>query len=153
MDWKIALLLTVPALVAIAGWLAGHHFNSKRDIANRRKEQVTKFLLDAYRKMEKSANPRKPELTWDDMESAVADIQLLGSPEQVDLAVDFARQMAAKNIAHPHPLLRSLRESLRSELDLLPVKSEITHLRFDAISCESNIERLSKDGPDHSLRP
>jgi hypothetical protein len=153
MDWKIALSLTVPALVAIAGWLVGHYFNSKRDAANRRKEQVTKFLLDAYRKMEKSASARKPELTWDDMESAIADIQLLGSPEQVNLAVDFARQMAAKNVAHPQPLLKSLRNSLRAELNLPPLESEITHLRFDAVSSNENIERLSKNGPDRNLRP
>lgn len=153
MDWKIALSLTLPALVAIAGWLVGHHFNSKRDVANRRKEQVTKFLLDAYRKMEKSASARKPELTWDEMESAIADIQLLGSPEQVDLAVAFARQMAAENTAYPQPLLRSLRKSLRSELNLQPLDSEITHLRFDAISPSENIERLSKNGPDRLLRP
>ena len=102
--------------------------------------------------MEKSANPRRPELTWYDMESAVADIQLLGSPQQADLAVDFAREMAAKKTAHPHPLLRSLRESLRSELNLPPVDSGITHLRFDAISPEKNIERLANDGPDRSLR-
>ena len=152
MDWKISLTLTVPALVAIVSWVVGHHFNSKRDLANRLKEQVTKFLVDAYRKMEKSACPRKPELTWDDMESAVTDIQLLGSPEQVDLAVKFAREMAAKNTANPHPLLISLRESLRLELNLPPVDYDITHLRFDAISPEKNIERLAKDDPDRSLR-
>ncbi|MFQ3591417.1 MAG: hypothetical protein SNJ67_14115, partial [Chloracidobacterium sp.] len=74
----------MPALVAVIGWFVAHHFSARRDLGNRRREQVTKYLLEAYRRLEKGSNPRDPRETWNDIESAIADIQLLlGSPEQV----------------------------------------------------------------------
>jgi len=56
----------------------------------------------------------------------VADIQLLGSSEQVHLARQFALEFAGKGSASLDPLLESLRIELREELALPPLKEGIT---------------------------
>ena len=64
------------------------------------------------------------------LESAVADIQLLGSPDQVRLARQFALEFATKGKASLDPLLESLRSELRRELALTPLDEGITFLRI-----------------------
>src|SRR2546421_4378299 len=53
---------------------------------------------------------------------------LVGSPDQAELAADFARAFAAENIADAQPLLLTLRNSLRRELLLgdLPSTSYVS---------------------------
>jgi hypothetical protein len=60
----------------------------------------------------------------------VADIQLLGSPEQAHLARQFALEFAGKGQASLDPLLGALRLELRKELALPPLKEGVTFLRI-----------------------
>lgn len=53
-----------------------------------------------------------------DFESSLADIQLLGTPEQIETTVDFIRQFASNGGAAIDPVLSMLRDDLRSELGL-----------------------------------
>jgi len=142
MEWQLSLTMLVPTTVAVGGWIAAHWLSARRDRNNRRRELVTAHLLEAYRKLEKATMPRVPEETWADMESAIADIQLLGSPTQVQLALDFSEAMAKADIAKTHGLLISLRKSLRRELRLKELPEKIVHLRFNSVSPEENIKRL-----------
>ena len=74
------------------------------------------YLLDAYRRLERASNrPLTPEVAQG-LEAAVGDVMLLGTPEQVQLAVDFARRFAAEHAADTQQLLLALRASLRGEL-------------------------------------
>ncbi|MDI1273094.1 hypothetical protein [Polaromonas sp.] len=130
MDWRLAISLLVPEAVVVAGWFVVHRFNSAKDFAARRRELIVGYLIDAYRKLEKSADPIEPQESWKDMESAIADIQLFGSGEQVNLAQQFAREIAQRQTAFATTLLEELRRSLRSELKLAPVAEPIIHLRF-----------------------
>jgi hypothetical protein len=66
----------------------------------------------------------------DQLESAVADIQLLGTAKQAELAAQFSIDMAENGIAHLDDLLRDLRDSLRSELKLEPLTKNNRVLRF-----------------------
>ncbi len=50
------------------------------------------------------------------VESAIAHMQLLGTRHQVDLADQFARDIATDRSADPEPLLEDLRRTLRREL-------------------------------------
>lgn len=59
---------------------------SRKDMATRRRELIVSYLVDAYRKLEKSANAVTPEESWAGIASAIADIQLFGSSGQVELA-------------------------------------------------------------------
>lgn len=55
----------------------------------------------------------------------MADIQLLGSKRQAELA----REMAAEGRADPDPLLRLLRDDLRREMSLEALSGKPIHLR------------------------
>ena len=88
------------------------------------------YLVDAYRRLEFVSNrPISPE-SAPEFEKAIADIQLFGSPRQVLLAREFTTMFAEKGTHSLDPLLGDLRSSLREELNLEPVASNITFLRM-----------------------
>lgn len=114
-----ALKYIVPAVVAVIGWWAAHQFNSYRDRQNKRRDLRVQFLLEAYRRLESAANrPHKTEEQALAFESAVADIQLLGSPEQVAATVRYLREHVSGEGAQIDEVLRLLRNDLRKELGL-----------------------------------
>lgn len=87
------LKFVVPSIVAVVGWFAAHQFNVHRDRQNKHRDLRIQFLLEAYRRLESVAN--REEKTEDQMlafEPAVADIQLLGSPEQIIATISYLRQ-------------------------------------------------------------
>ncbi|MFT3732570.1 MAG: hypothetical protein QM780_14320 [Hyphomicrobium sp.] len=57
----------------------------------------------------------------DAVESALSDIILLGTEEQVELATRAARELIAGNKIHTHELVVSLRNFIREALDLSPL--------------------------------
>ncbi len=130
MDWKLFSQLLVTVLVALAGGWLGHHFASRRDLLNERRKLRVTYLLEAYRKLEDASNRNDADRAWPLFESAIADIQLLGSPKQVELARRFALDMAKRHTAPLDPLVNDLRRSLRDELELPEVKETVVYLRF-----------------------
>lgn len=134
MDWKLFAQLLVTFLVAAVGWWAGHSLTAKRDIANERRKQRLSYLLEAYRRLESCANPRDPKSIWPAFESAIADIQLLGTSKQVALAQEVARAVADNQNrgASLNELLFELRQSLRQELQLEVLESQPLIVRFRA---------------------
>lgn len=82
-----------------------HLLTSRRDLANRRRELRVEYLLSAYRTMADSPERRLYRGSSDAraFEKAVADIQLLGSRQQVGLATELAREMATEGQADPDP--------------------------------------------------
>lgn len=89
------------------------------------------YLLSAYRRLENASNRRMTDAHEAALEEAISDIQLLGSPKQVDLATSFARQFADDQRAPTEPLLEDLRGSLRKELGLDNVPPRRMWLRID----------------------
>jgi len=131
MNWSLLAPMLVTTIVAIVGWLALHRLSAARDRANKRRELRVHYLIDAYRKLENAGNREASIRDYADaFESAVADIQLFGSPEQVKLARKFALDFAAQGAATLDPLLNSLRADLRQELQLPPLEESITYLRI-----------------------
>lgn len=129
MDWKFFLQLIATFLVAALGWWAAHWFTSRRDLNNERRKIVVQLLLEAYRKLENASN--RENIPWNDFESAIADIQLLGSLRQATLAMEFAISMGKNKTAPLDPLLLELRDSLRSELELDPIQNKkIIYFRY-----------------------
>jgi hypothetical protein len=129
LDLLIPLLITT--FVATLGWIVAHRLTAKRDLANKRRELKVKYLIDAYRQLEGAANREDRLSTTADLESAIADIQLFGTPKQVEMALNIAQEIVDKQDALIDDLLFDLRETLRSELQLEPVTSKIKILRFD----------------------
>jgi len=103
-DTTILALLSVAISVlslgmSVVGWWIVHHFSSRRDLANERRKLRVSYLLDAYRRLESASNRTNMTSHRANFESAVADIQLLGSPRQVALARQFAHAMARDKTA------------------------------------------------------
>jgi hypothetical protein len=110
---SVSIIAVVAALGAVA---LTHYFASWRDRRNKQREQRISYLVSAYRALCKANNhPRLHEVA-DDVEQAVADIQLLGSSEQIKLVQAFATELGEGRSAELNPLLNSLRDSLRDEL-------------------------------------
>lgn len=124
---QISLAITVA--LAIVGWYAVHRLSMNRDQENKRHDMRIRYLLEAYRRLENAAN--RPDLSdyARDVESALADIQLLGSQKQVQLAHEFAVSMAKDSTALLDPLVTDIRAELRRELRLTTLPERIVVFR------------------------
>jgi len=126
-------IVTVVSSVALAllGWVVGYIATIRRDRLSKKRDLRTQYLLDAYRRLEGAGNRRRPGREDEKvLESSVADIQLLGSPEQAHLARQFALEFADTGRASLDALLEALRAELRKELALPPLNEGITFLRI-----------------------
>ena len=79
------------------------------------------MLVDAISR-EKSV---ELDVVFDAVEAALSDIILLGTDEQVRLAAQAATDLAAGRPIHTDALVVSLRDFIRSVLDLGPVPSSL----------------------------
>jgi hypothetical protein len=130
MDWKLFAQLFVTFVVAALGWWSAHALSARRDLANERRKLRVSYLIEAYRRLESGANSSDPKTKQSQLESAIADIQLLGSPSQVNMARHFAKSISENGESSLDELLYDLRNSLRTELQLECVDEKIVFLRF-----------------------
>jgi len=110
MNWALLLPLLVTTFLGVSGWFLVHRLAAIRDSANKKRDLRLTFLLEAYRRLEAGACRGSLEGTnfANGFESAIADIQLLGTPEQVLMAKDVATSIARrKPDASVGPLLLS----------------------------------------------
>jgi len=118
-------------LLAFAGWWIGYWTSLRRDRAAKKRDLRIEYLIEAYRHLEGASNRIHPSSENEKaLESAIADIQLFGSKEQVALATEFARDFATHRGASLDDLLESLRSDLRKELDLGAVSANKVHLQI-----------------------
>jgi Na+/phosphate symporter len=123
------MLLTV--LLALVGWGVGYWSTLRRDRLSKKRDLRTQYLIEAHRRLESAGNRSTNTSQWaHELESAVADIQLFGSSEQVRRARTFALEFAEHGHAALDELLESLRIDLRKELDLVVAEDCITYLRI-----------------------
>jgi hypothetical protein len=132
LQWAPLIGPMLAALVAIIGLGISHALTSRRDLyAEKRKIRIN-FMIDAYRKLENGSCRGVSQSKYsDEFHSAIADIQLLGSPEQVEIAREIASALGDRS-GKPvtiNELLNALRMELRSELNLPPVSRELVILR------------------------
>lgn len=120
------VVIVAGVLVAVAGWLVNEFF-ARRSV---RRNLRIEYLLSAYRRLEHASNRQMTETHEAALEEAISDIQLLGSPRQVEMATAFARQFAEDQRADTEHLLEDLRASLRRELQLEPVPPQRMWLRI-----------------------
>ncbi len=132
LPWLPLIGPTLAALVAIVGWGISHALTSKRDLNSEKRKIRINFMIEAYRKLENgSCRGSNQEKYSEQFHSAIADIQLLGSPEQVEIARKIAARLGIKS-GKPitiNELLIALRSELRKELNLPEVGTEIVILR------------------------
>ncbi|WP_137937611.1 hypothetical protein [Chitinivorax sp. B] len=119
----------VPAGVAIVVVALTHFFTSARDRENKRREQRISYLVGVFRALCKANNhPRLYEVA-EEVEQAIADIQLFGTPEQIRLVQQFATDLAKKQHAEMNALLESLRDSLRKEIGATRTNGHVVWFR------------------------
>jgi hypothetical protein len=124
------LQVVVSAVVALLVVALGHYFTMHRERQNRRQEQRIMYLISVYRAFCKANNhPRLYEVA-EELEQAVADVQLFGTPSQVKLVQRFADELGANQEASLNELLLELRTSLRAELMAAPLPARHVWLKI-----------------------
>lgn len=125
------LKILVTVVLAVTGWLIGHWYTAKRDTANKRRELVVSYLVTAYRVLANDISNREPtQKSNRALEDVLSDIQLFGSEEQVTLARQLATDVASGKGFDLNPLINSLRDDLRCELNLSPVTGNTVWFRW-----------------------
>jgi hypothetical protein len=147
-DWAKVAELSLAALIAILGWFICHRFEVARDLTSKRRELRVHYLIDAYQRIEAiaSRSPQESDKYKDAFESGIADILLFGTANQVKLAQQLAEGIAAPSGQRDEtlssgPLLLSLRDDLRKELDFEPLTTDPFHLRIRANSAARSRSR------------
>ena len=129
------LTLLIPTLVAVISWFVGSWLSVRRDRANKRRDLRVQYLIEAYRRLATAIERKEANAEYFmDLDSAIVDVQLFGSADQIAAAQKFAKQLAEHRMAQLGELLASLRDDLREELKLERVKGSTVVLRatFDA---------------------
>ncbi len=138
MDDTLKFAFTV--LAGIVGWLAVHWFSMSRDRRNKIRDLKTKYLIEVFQKFER--NLHVPKLNKSEMESALADIQLFGENEEIELAKKFMNDFTNQGGADLSELLELLRANLRKELKLEPPNSEMAFFRLTQKEPEKQTNQL-----------
>lgn len=126
------LKIIITVALAVTGWLIGHHFTTRRDVSNKRREFVIGHLIEAYQIIANdiSQRPQTSETNLK-LENILTNIQLFGSLEQITLAKELSDKVAHGGVFMLNPLINSLRDDLRKELNLPRIDSDIKWLRFN----------------------
>ena len=130
-DWRLIATVGIPSLVIVAGWFFVHRLNAQRDLAIRRREARLKALEAAYMRLATSSNrPLNDELK-DELEKFVAEIQLYGTPRQIQLMTVLVEEFKKPNNRVSYDeILADLRDAIRKELNLEPVTGAVWWLRI-----------------------
>lgn len=130
MDIELAKLL-VTVIVGLGGWYVVHWLTASRDQLNKRKDLKVEYLLKAYRNLSNAANRTNPNEFGLQFEEAVSDIQLLGSPKQIELLHKALSERDSNgNHVGVNDVLEELRVDLRNELALESISSKAKFFRF-----------------------
>lgn len=134
MELEFIIKVVSTVVVAAIGWVVAHYFTSRRDLANKRREIKTEYLIEAYRKIDCAIEPTQYTREWcESVQSAFSEIQLFGTKQQIVLAHEFAEMLLSEKKINQNvlkQLLQDLRTSLRNELGLENTNSNIGHIRI-----------------------
>lgn len=125
----IKILSTV--ILAIVGWGVSNRLNLKHSRDDKRRELVTNHLIQAYRILTQEIGRRESsKSSMTKLENLLSEIQLFGSPTQVEIARNIASETANKGVSEIDPLIENMRDSLRLELGLDKIDGNTIWLRF-----------------------
>ncbi|MBI3137593.1 MAG: hypothetical protein HYZ15_03305 [Sphingobacteriales bacterium] len=129
MNWQLFLPLLATSVVTMSGWYILHFLARKRDIENKKKELRINYLIEAWRRLERCVNRKNTDPTHD-IENSIADIQLFGTPKQIELAGRVISNLVKDKNANLDELLEELRQDLRKELFLEKIETKIQIFRL-----------------------
>jgi hypothetical protein len=128
------LVAVLSAVIGLIGGLTvailGHRFTANRDLENKRREKRIDYLVAVFRTLCKASHhPNLSEINAE-VEQAIADVQLFGTPSQVSLAQKFSLELAASGGASLDEILEALRSDLRAELGAEKVGGSLIFLKI-----------------------
>ena len=121
--------LIIQCIITVIGWIVVYILAIRQNTQIKKKEVTIEYLIQAWGKLEKASN-RKDNRYNTEIETAIADIQLLGTKQQIELAQQFAEEFARNKEISALELLILLRENLRKELKLEKAPRKFKFLRF-----------------------
>jgi hypothetical protein len=144
--WQTAAVSVGSALV---GGAFVHILAGRRDRDTKRRELVTKHLIELWRKIDAqnsiaTAMVGDPEPDLSGWSEIVGDIQLFGSERQVELIHKVAHEINTDKFSDTTELLNGLRSSLRKELGLPEPKLKYIWFRANRKNANSEIENKTK---------
>ena len=127
--------LWIPLASAVVGGLVvaffNHFFTKRRDFENEKRKIRIQYLIEAYRRLENFVDKQnQSEQIEGEFESAVADIQLLGTKTQVDVTLNLLRGLLQGGNTNLDVVLRELRDELRKALGLEEISEPVLVFRF-----------------------
>ncbi|MES2267936.1 MAG: hypothetical protein V4520_14340 [Bacteroidota bacterium] len=118
-------------VIAVLGWIIAHHYSSKRDRRNKKREIITAHLIKAYIVLANDFTQRElQEETKAKLELLIGELQLFGSQKQIDLAEKLAQDIHSGGRVNFDELVNDIRNELRNELELQPIQEDIFWIRY-----------------------
>lgn len=133
MDWKLLATIGIPGAVVVAGWFFAHWLTSRRELATRKREARLKALEAAYMRIASSSNRDLTPESKEKFETFVAEIQLYGTPHQIQLMQQMVEAFKAGGDVSHDAILADLRDTIRAQLELESVAGSVWWLRFDYV--------------------
>lgn len=144
-EWSRVLSIGIPAGVAVVGWFFVNKLNARRELATRKREARLKALEIAYMRISTSMNRDFDEKAATEIETFVAEIQLYGTPRQVALMEQMVEEFKKPNFHVSYDaLLSDLRDTIRAELTLEPLRGPVWWLRFSKVAVEQTANKTLK---------
>ncbi len=129
MNLDLLIPLLVTTTLAIVGWFAGHHFTTKRDRENKQRDIRITYLIQAYRDLGMAASRPPNSEPFKKLESAFHDIQLFGTPSQLNELHAATERWKSAGGTDLNLLLSDLRDDLRQELNLPKTNAALVFFR------------------------
>lgn len=132
MDFYVQMLTTV--ITAALGWLAVHWLTMRRDRRNRLANLRVEYLVESYRNMQSVlSRPIDSQESLDKLQSAINDLYLLGSAEDVKVAAKLMSMLQGTHEGEIsiEGLMKQLRNSIREEIGQVPLDSSPVTLRLE----------------------
>jgi len=129
--YRFILIPSIASIVVVLGWIVAHLLSKQRDTHNKTREMRIQYLISAYRVLFRVGVDQSISKNAKECENAIADIQLLGSLEQIELAEQYTKNISETGSADLTALIRVLRKDLRKELNLVKASDRMHFLRID----------------------
>ena len=133
--WEVILERYIPlllaAVLAVFGWHKVDNLAAERDRTNRQRDLRIQYLISAYGKLANASgrDPKPGSQYFEDMETAMADIQLFGSDSQIEKAKKTMDKFQETGCGPVNELLTELRDDLRQEMDLSRIEENVQWFR------------------------
>ena len=128
---SLAVAVGIPGLLVVAGWFLAHWLTARRELAAKRRESRLRALEAAYMRIATSSNRPLTSEIIERIETFVSEIQLYGTPRQVELMGEIVHAFKKpNNTVYYDVLLADLRDTIRHELRLEAIKGYVWWVRI-----------------------